>query len=252
MNNVESAEAAGDGYPVRTCQIVDGIGTLVGACFGSAFPTTVYIGHPGYKRMGGRAGYALGVGIVLFLAASFGALAVLHHLVPMAAVAPILVFIGLVITAQAFQASPRPHAMAVALAMLPHLSSLLMVKWGALSTATGQLLGVEMPALASQELKLAMLSQGAHLGGHAALAGGSILVGLLWGATAAFVIDRAWVRAALVLTAAAVLSLFGVVHAPELGVYPVPLVWTYLCLAAAMILIHFFRRHFQPHPGAEA
>ncbi len=130
MNNVESAEAAGDRYPVGSCQVVDGLGTIAGALFGSAFPTTVYIGHPGYKRMGGRAGYALGVGVVLFLAAIFGGLAFLHTLVPMAAVAPILVFVGLVITAQAFQASPARHGMAVALAMLPHVSSLLIIKWG--------------------------------------------------------------------------------------------------------------------------
>jgi AGZA family xanthine/uracil permease-like MFS transporter len=136
MNNVESAEAAGDTYPVRTCQVLDGAGTLLGALFGSAFPTTVYIGHPGYKRLGGRAGYTWAVGVILFLSAVFGFLAVLHHLVPMAAVAPILLFVGLVITAQAFQASPRAHALAVAFGMLPHLSNLVVIKWDALRLNT--------------------------------------------------------------------------------------------------------------------
>jgi AGZA family xanthine/uracil permease-like MFS transporter len=245
MNNVESAEAAGDRYPVRTCQIIDGLGTLVGSVFGSAFPTTVYIGHPGYKRMGGRAGYALGVGVVLFLAAVFGGLAVLHTLVPMAAVAPILVFIGLVITAQAFQASPREHAMAVTMAMLPHLSSLLMVKWGALRTSASRLLPAELPELTSPEMQAIMLDQGAHVAGHASLAGGSILVGLIWGSAVAFMIDRAWYRAALVLAASGLLSLYGIIHAHGLGIYLGSLVWTYLGLAVALATVGLLRKQFR-------
>ena len=51
MNNVESAEAVGDKYPVGVAMVTDGIGTMLGALFGSPFPTTVYIGHPGYKRI---------------------------------------------------------------------------------------------------------------------------------------------------------------------------------------------------------
>ena len=124
MNNVESAEAAGDKYPVRTCQIMDGVGTMVGTLFGSAFPTTVYIGHPAYKRLKGRCGYALGVGIVLFLGAIFGFIHFLYNLIPEAAVAPMLVFVGLVITAQAFAASPAKHSLAVAVAIIPHLSNI--------------------------------------------------------------------------------------------------------------------------------
>lgn len=250
MNNVESAEAAGDTYPVRTCQLIDGAGTLVGALFGSAFPTTVYIGHPGYKRMGGRTGYALGVGGVLFLAALFGALAVLHHLVPMAAVAPILVFIGLVITAQAFQHTPPAHGLAVALAMLPHLSSLLMVKWGSLRTAAGQLARAELPGMTEPDMLAAMLAQGAHVAGHATLAGGSILVGMAWGAAAAFVIDRAWIRAALVFASCAVLSLVGVIHAPGLGLFPSALVWTYAGVAVGLAAIGLLPDRLRPGPGS--
>ena len=72
MNNVESAEAAGDHYPVATCQITDGAGTMIGALFGSPFPTTAYIGHPAYKRMGAHSGYVIGVGVVIPLAAFLG------------------------------------------------------------------------------------------------------------------------------------------------------------------------------------
>jgi len=239
MNNVESAEAAGDAYPVRNCQVIDGLGTMLGSCFGSAFPTTVYIGHPGYKRMGGRAGYALGVGAVLFLAAVFGGLAVLHALVPMAAVAPILVFIGLVITAQAFTVTPKMHAMAVALAMVPHLSNLLKTKWNALYAVCNGFSHTSLPGLSSAEMTSAMLQQGAHVAGHSTLAAGSILVGLLWGSVGAFIVDKAWFKTSLVLAAGALLTFFGVIHAPNLGIYPVDLVWIYAALAALTTVVGF-------------
>lgn len=55
LQNLESAEAAGDVYPVKSSLAVNGLGTMVAACFGSVFPTTIYIGHPGWKKMGAGA-----------------------------------------------------------------------------------------------------------------------------------------------------------------------------------------------------
>ena len=65
------------------------------ALFGSPFPTTAYIGHPAYKRMGAHTGYIIGVGIVIPLAAFFGLLAFLSNMIPLAAAAPILVFVAI-------------------------------------------------------------------------------------------------------------------------------------------------------------
>ena len=58
LQNIESAEAAGDSYDTRSALAVNGLGTLVAASFGSCFPTTIYIGHPGWKGLGARAGYS--------------------------------------------------------------------------------------------------------------------------------------------------------------------------------------------------
>merc|ERR1712100_926086 len=44
MTCVESAEAAGDAYPMSEIMIVDGIGTCIAALAGGMFGTTVYIG----------------------------------------------------------------------------------------------------------------------------------------------------------------------------------------------------------------
>ena len=50
LQNIESAAAAGDEYPVRASLVVNGLGTLAGALFGSPFPTSIYIGHPGLEK----------------------------------------------------------------------------------------------------------------------------------------------------------------------------------------------------------
>jgi len=235
MNNVESAEAAGDSYPVGVCQVADGAGTMVGALFGSAFPTTVYIGHPGYKRLGSRAGYGFAVGLVFFLGAFFGLVAFLHHLVPMAAVAPMLVFIGIVITGQAFTASPPKHALAVAVAMLPHVSNLLMAKWMSLSKVlAGNPVKVFDPSVIS-----AMAMEGAHVVGHAALSNGSIITGLLWGSITAFLLDHKPTHAAVTAGAAGLLTALGVIHAPILGLSLSPLFWGYVIVAGVCLSLRW-------------
>ena len=59
MSNVESAAAAGDSYNLRSVLLADGSGAIIGSALGSPFPPAVYIGHPGWKAMGARAGYSV-------------------------------------------------------------------------------------------------------------------------------------------------------------------------------------------------
>ena len=65
IQNLESAEAAGDRFPTVPSLATNGIGTVLAAAFGSCFPTTIYIGHPGWKALGARAGYSWLNGIFL-------------------------------------------------------------------------------------------------------------------------------------------------------------------------------------------
>ena len=67
LQNIESAQAAGDAYSARSALIINGLGTLVGACLGSPFPLTIYIGHPGWKALGARAGYSVLNGVFIAL-----------------------------------------------------------------------------------------------------------------------------------------------------------------------------------------
>ena len=123
MDNVESAEAAGDEYPTTRVLTADGVVSLIGCLMGNPFINAVYIGHPGWKAMGGRIGYSAATGIMVMLLSWFGIISVLLALVPVVAISPILLYIGMLIGAQAFQTTPVKHAPAVVLALTPHLAA---------------------------------------------------------------------------------------------------------------------------------
>lgn len=126
LQNIESAEAAGDRYPTAPSLAVNGLGTLAAAAFGSCFPTTIYIGHPGWKGLGARAGYSTLNGVFFTLITLTGLVAHLVWAVPVDAGMAIVLWIGIVITAQAFDATPKAHAPAVVVGLLPGLAA-----WGA-------------------------------------------------------------------------------------------------------------------------
>ena len=74
VQNLESAEAAGDSFKTVPSLATNGAGTLLAACFGSCFPTTIYIGHPGWKALGARIGYSWLDGIFMAVLCLTGAL----------------------------------------------------------------------------------------------------------------------------------------------------------------------------------
>ena len=123
MDNVESAEAAGDSFPTTRVLTADGVVSLIGCLMGNPFINAVYIGHPGWKAMGGRIGYSAATGLMVIVLSWFGIIAVMLSLIPVVAISPILLYIGMLIGAQAFQETPRSHAPAVVLALIPHLAA---------------------------------------------------------------------------------------------------------------------------------
>jgi hypothetical protein len=90
---------------------------------GNPFISAVYIGHPGWKAMGGRIGYSAATGVMVIVLSWFGVISVLLALVPVVAISPILLYIGMLIGAQAFQSTPVKHAPAVVLALTPHFAA---------------------------------------------------------------------------------------------------------------------------------
>jgi AGZA family xanthine/uracil permease-like MFS transporter len=229
MNNVESASAAGDNYNLRKILAADGIGAIVGSMLGSPFPPAVYIGHPGWKSVGGRIGYSFATGIAIALVCFLGLTALLLNLIPLVAILPILLYIGLVIGAQAFQASPANHAPAVVLAIIPNIAEWAKINIdGALGAAGTNADKVGMAALG----QVGVVYQGLTV-----LGGGSVLAGMVLGAMAAFIIDRKLAQAAIVAFVGAAFSFIGLIHGPQLGWMVSPLVALGYVMFGAVCLV---------------
>jgi AGZA family xanthine/uracil permease-like MFS transporter len=211
LQNVESAEAAGDPFLARPSLLMNGLGSLAAAVFGSPFPTTIYIGHPGWKAMGARSGYSVLNGLFVTAVALTGTLAHLAWAVPIDAGMAIILWIGLVISAQAFQAVPRLHAPAVVVGLLPAIGA-----WGALMAKSGlRAAGVGSPggppfsaALVGEFLKGDTWIEGAF-----ALEQGFIFASLTLAAATVAILERRFARAGAWLLAAAGLSAAGLMHA---------------------------------------
>jgi AGZA family xanthine/uracil permease-like MFS transporter len=209
MSNVESAAAAGDSYNLRSVLLADGTGAIVGSAFGSPFPPAVYIGHPGWKDAGGRSGYSMASGVAIAMLCFLGLFGLLSTLLPLPAIVPILLYIGLLIGAQAFQAVPRIHAAAVVIAILPNMAA-----W-----ASG-LIDNSLAAAgttAAQVGNAALGNAGVVYDGLHTLGEGAVLAGLVLGAIVTFIIDKRFRAAAIAAGAGAVLSFVGLIHAAQVG-----------------------------------
>jgi AGZA family xanthine/uracil permease-like MFS transporter len=209
MSNVESAAAAGDNYNLRSVLLADGAGAVIGSAFGSPFPPAVYIGHPGWKDAGGRTSYSLASGVAIGLLCFLGLFGVLDALLPVPAIVPILLYIGLLIGAQAFQAVPRLHAVAVVAAILPNLA-----QWasGLIDNALNAA-GTTAVAVGNDALNGA----GVIYEGLRTLGEGAVLVGLILGTMVTFVLEKKFLLAAIASAVGAVLSFIGLIHAPEVA-----------------------------------
>ncbi|HSO29531.1 MAG TPA: hypothetical protein VLS28_06480 [Candidatus Sulfomarinibacteraceae bacterium] len=207
MNNVESASVAGDNYNLRHILLADGIGAVVGSFLGSPFPPAVYIGHPGWKAVGGRIGYSLATGIVISAICLLGLVGVFLAVVPRAALFPILLFIGLVIGSQAFQTSKAKYAPAIVLAIVPNIA-----QWA--KTLVDGALGAAGTSISADGMYAALGNQGVLYAGLERLGAGAVLSGLMLGAIAVFVIGKEYSRAIVYTVIAGVLALIGLIHDP--------------------------------------
>ncbi len=207
LQNLESAEAAGDRYETRPSLLANGIGTVAAALFGSAFPTTIYIGHPAWKAMGARAGYSILNGAVITLLCLLGGITLVLKVVPLEATLGILLWIGIIITAQAFQEVPKSHALAVALGLVPSLAA-----WAL------QLVETSLRKAGTTLFKAApTFGNDLYIHGVIALSQGFLLSSMVLAAVLVFVIEREFLKASGWAVAAAALSMVGLIHAYHLS-----------------------------------
>jgi len=210
LQNLDSAEASGDRYPTAPSLAANGVGTLAAALFGSCFPTTIYIGHPGWKALGARAGYSVMNGAFFTVVCLTGTLAHIAWAIPVDAGMAIVLWIGIVISAQAFQATPREHAPAVVMGLLPGVAA-----WGALMAKNGlRAAGVGAPGgpAFSPALVDAFARSDTWIGGAFALEQGFIFAAMVLAAATVAVIERRFLAAAAWCWAGAALCVAGLLH----------------------------------------
>jgi AGZA family xanthine/uracil permease-like MFS transporter len=251
LQNIESAEAAGDAYETRSSLAINGIGSVAAALFGSAFPTTIYIGHPGWKALGARAGYSVLNGAFVTIVCVTGTLAWIAWAIPIDAGMAIVLWIGIVIIAQAFQSTPREHAPAVVVGLLPGIGAwgALMAKNGLRAAGLGGPAGPFSAALVGEFLKTDTWIHGAF-----SLEQGFLFTSMLLSAAVVGVIERKWFVAAAWCAVAALLSATGLMHSYQwtLGDTALKLspAWPFAIGYAAMSLL-FFTAKWTTEAGSE-
>src|ERR1700733_8207038 len=202
----------------------DGVISLIGCLMGNPFINAVYIGHPGWKAMGGRIGYSAATGIMVVVLAWVGIISVLLALVPVVAISPILLYIGMLIGAQAFQTTPIKHAPAIVLALTPHLAAWAKLQIDTMLGATlsaAQTVGALAPDKVGAVKTAAIASlpqQGVLYHGLEVRGGGSMLAGLVLGAIGVFVIERDFMKASAFAFAGAILTYCGFMHGEAVGI----------------------------------
>lgn len=231
IENIESAHTEGDPYPTRPVILADAGAGLVGNFFGSPFPVTVYVGHSAYKTMGAGVGYTLANGLAMLLVGLFSLGSLLLSIIPLAAIAPILIFIGIVTANQAVRETPRIEIPVIFIALFPWI-----VNWGltlagnvmrALQTNAGE---VGFPALEAT---------GTNYTGLYALGNGAPLTSLIWGCIAIFAIRNRTIAAAISAAVGGALAFFGIIHEarPVLGgERPTSFLIGYAMVAALFVL----------------
>jgi AGZA family xanthine/uracil permease-like MFS transporter len=176
----------------------------------------------------------------------FGIISVLLALVPVVAISPILLYIGMLIGAQAFQTTPIKHAPAVVLALTPHLAAWAKLQIDTMLGATlsaAQTVGALAPDKVGAVKAAAIASlpqQGVLYHGLEVMGGGSILTGLVLGAIGVFVIERDFIKASAFALSGAVLTYFGFMHGEAVGIGGGLGVTPGVALAYALVSAVFF------------
>ncbi len=229
MDNVESASAAGDAFPTTQVLTADGVVSLIGCLMGNPFINAVYIGHPGWKAMGGRLGYSAATGILMIVLTWFGIISLMLAVIPVIAILPILLYIGMLIGSQAFQETPPSHAPAIVLALVPQIAA-----WG--QTQVDGALGAA--GTSAEAVGIDKLGQvGVLYRGLEILGGGATLGGIILGSITVFIIEREFNKAAYFALTGTALTYFGLIHSQAIGFGHSPTVAaSYLAVAIVLFV----------------
>jgi AGZA family xanthine/uracil permease-like MFS transporter len=209
FQNLESAEASGDSYPRTPALIVSGASTVVAALCGSFAPTAIYIGHPGFKAMGARAGYSFLNGIFTAILSFSGAAALLAYFIPIEAGMPIFIIISVFMVVQSFTATPTHHLPAVVIGFLPGIAA-----WSALVSKDAlRAAGIgTITEPFSATLIERFQQNNFFIHGALALEQGYILTSIILASITVWIIEKEFCKAAVWSLVASFFSWIGLIH----------------------------------------
>lgn len=245
LENIESAAAAGDEYNVRNIMLANAVSSIIGSLFGCPFPTTVYIGHPGWKSIGASTGYTLATGFTVFMIALFGFGGVLLSIIPLSAVFPILFYVGIVVAVQAVNETPKIEMPVVFVCIFPWIANwALTLVNNTLSSAGTNAVDVGLAAFGEA---------GVYHSGLVALGSGAPLSSILWGCMVVFAVRNKPVAAIITAVVSAALTITGVIHSPSVGWWLQPeMTFAYLLLAGLFLIKYFNNRKVTDEEGEKA
>jgi len=238
INVTESARVAGDDYNTNHILMTEAIATLLAGVCGGVAQSTPYIGHPAYKDMGARAGYTLATGLFIGFGAMLGIIGGIVHIIPVAAVSPILIFIGFEIAMQSIETAENDLS-AVLLAFIPSIADLVLIQVNTLLGAVGKTVADLTGDIRHAVEALTVLGNG------------FILTAMLWGSALSFLIHRRMKAFVWTMVSVILLTLFGVIHStepsgaiylPDLSTlsYPVRIALGYAAFTTLSVLFHRF------------
>ena len=204
IQNLESATAGGDSFDEKPALMVNGLGSMLAALLGSPYPTTIYIGHPGWKALGAGAGYSILNGVAIQALVLLGITNLIAALIPIEAGASIVLWIGMVIFVQAFEAVDRRHYPAVVMGLFPSIGAL---AWLIMSSSFA-VAGTNYAQIADWT----PFAYAHRAAGFIALERGFIVSSMLWSTLTVFIIERRFQRAALISLLMAACAWLGLIH----------------------------------------
>uniref|UniRef100_A0A7S2RKT9 RCC1-like domain-containing protein n=1 Tax=Mucochytrium quahogii TaxID=96639 RepID=A0A7S2RKT9_9STRA len=228
LSCIEGSAVHGEAYDTKKALAMDALITIFGSLVGNPYPTCIYIGHGAFKSMGATSGYSyISAVSVLLLGITNGASGVMQF-VPEVAGVGILMWIGIVVTAQAFDrdddyteeaSSSKSHAAAVALGLLPALAAWCLQYLQATIPACSAVISnstVSPHHIPFDQVMKRLEANGIFVFGLISLSRGYLLSSIFLSSMLVEIVDRQFKNAAMWMLLAASLSFVGAVHSFEL------------------------------------